>query len=312
MTPSPKLASYNGRLIDEAEATIHALAPAVKYASALFEGCRAYWNAEQESLLAFRLPDHIDRLFDGMRILRFEAAIDRETLTRWVLNLIRQQEIRQGLYFRILAFIDGRGDQGARGPVSFIITQAPLGRGAEFERGFRLGVSSWVRVADRAMPPRVKCIANYHNGRLGILDAQQQGFDYPLFLTEAGKVAETAGSCLFLLRRGRVVTPSVTSDILESITRDTVLRLLADDGIAVEERAVDRTETYLAEEAFITGTHQEVCPVVSIDGLPIGRGEPGPFVRRLQGRYLDLVEGRSADPEGWRLPITRTDVAKSD
>ncbi|MEQ8654861.1 MAG: branched-chain-amino-acid transaminase [Kiloniellales bacterium] len=312
MTSSKRLASYNGQIIAEDEAKIHALSPAVKYASALFEGCRAYWNAEQQTLLAFRLADHIDRLFDGMRILRFEAEIDRETLTKWVLELIQRQGERQGLYFRILAFIDGRGDQGARGPVSFIVTQAPLGRGVEFERGFRLGVSSWVRVADRAMPPRVKCIANYHNGRLGILDAQQQGFDYPLFLTEAGKVAETAGSCLFLVKRGRVVTPSVTSDILESITRDTVLSLLAEDGITVEERAVDRSETYLAEEAFITGTHQEVCPVVAIDGLPIGTGKPGPFVRKLQQRYLDLVEGRSADPQGWRRAIALSSVAQND
>ncbi len=303
MTSPKRLASLNGRIIDEAEATLHALSPAVKYASALFEGCRAYWNSEQQRLLAFRLADHIDRLFDGMRILRFDAEIDRQTLTGWVLELIRRQGEAQDLYFRILAFIDGRGDQGARGPVSFIITLAPLGRGAEFERGFRLGVSSWVRVADRAMPPRVKCIANYHNGRLGILDAQQQGFDYPLFLTEAGKVAETAGSCLFLLRRGRVVTPSVTSDILESITRDSVLSLLAEQGTPVEERAVDRSEVYLADEAFVTGTHQEVCPVVSLDGLPIGNGQPGAFVRKLQSCYLDLVEGRSADPKGWRLPI---------
>ncbi|GAB5468348.1 MAG: branched-chain amino acid transaminase [Rhodospirillales bacterium] len=303
MAQPATLASYNGRLIDEADATLHALSPAVKYASALFEGCRAYWCAEERQLYAFRLADHIDRLFDGLRILRFETEVDRPTLTRWALDLIAATGLREDLYFRILAFIDGRGDQGARGPVSFIVTVAPLGRGREFEAGFKLGVSSWVRVADRAMPPRVKCIANYHNGRLGILDAQQQGFDYPLFLTEGGKVAETAGSCLFLVKKGAVVTPSVTSDILESITRDCAIRLLREREIAVIERAVDRSETYLAEEAFVTGTHQEICPVVAIDGLPIGEGRPGPLVRALQSRFLELVEGRSPDPYGWRRPI---------
>ena len=203
---------------------------------------------------------------------------------------------------RILAFIDGRGDQGARGPVSFIVTTSTLGRGREFTEGFRLGVSSWVRVADRAMPPRVKCIANYHNGRLGILDAQEQGYDYPLFLTETGKVSETAGSCIFLLKNGLVHTPSGTSDILESITRDTVIQMLRARGVEVRERPIDRSELYLADEAFITGSHQEVCPVVSIDNLKVGDGVPGPFVKALQEDYLGVVEGQQG-PDNWRTPV---------
>lgn len=303
MTAETRKASYNGRIIDEEDARIHCLAPAVKYASAVFEGCRAYWNKTDGKLYAFRLADHIDRLFDGMRILRFETEVSRDQLTDWVLTLIRENDYRETMYFRILAFIDGKGDQGARSPVSFIVTTSVLGRGREFTEGFRLGVSSWIRVSDRAMPPRVKCIANYHNGRLGILDAQEQGFDYPLFMTENGKVAETAGSCLFLMRNDKVVTPDTTSDILESITRETAISLLREHGVDVMERPVDRTELYLAEEAFITGTHQEICPVVSIDGLEIGKGEPGPFVRALQQKYLDLVEGNSPDQNGWRLAV---------
>ena len=184
MTEPGRHACYNGTFIEEADAKIHALAPAVKYASAVFEGCRAYWDEDAKQLWTFRLSDHIERLFDGMRILRFATDVTPDVVTAWCVELLRQNEHRSNSYFRILAFIDGFGDQGARGPVSFIVTSAPLGRGREFEVGFRLGVSAWVRVADRAMPPRVKCIANYHNGRLGILDAQEQGYDYPLFLTE--------------------------------------------------------------------------------------------------------------------------------
>lgn len=303
MKSTTRKASYNGRIIDEDDAKIHALAPAVKYASAVFEGCRAYWSETEGCLYAFRLKDHIDRLFDGMRILRFETDVARETLTDWVLTLIRENDYRETMYFRVLAFIDGKGDQGSRAPVSFIVTTSALGRGREFTEGFRLGVSSWIRVSDRAMPPRVKCIANYHNGRLGILDAQEQGYDYPLFMTENGKVAETAGSCIFLIRHGKVVTPDVSSDILESITRETAIMLLRNSGIEVVERQVDRTELYLAEEAFITGTHQEVCPVISIDGLAIGSGVCGPLVKKLQNQYLDLVEGRSPDPNGWRQAV---------
>ena len=294
-----KWASYNGEIIAESEAKIHALAPAVKYASAVFEGCRAYWRPSQSQLFAFRLRDHVERLFEGMRILRFETGVSPEQLTNWTLEVIRKNGLAEDCYFRILAFIDGFGDQGSRGPVSFIVTTAPLGRGREFKEGFRLGVSSWVRISDRAMPPRVKCIANYHNGRLGILDAQEQGFDYPLFLTETGKVSETAGSCLFLVRRGQVVTPDISSDILESITRDTAIHLLSGNAINVCERKVDRSELYLAEEAFITGTHQEICPVVSFDGMLVGDGQPGVFVRDLQQQFLDLVEGRSDCPDEW-------------
>ena len=297
-----RFASYNGQIIPEENATIHALAPVVKYASAVFEGCRAYWNTEQEQLYAFRLAEHVDRLFDGMRILRFETDATRDQVTQWALELLRKNGYRETAYFRILAFIDGKGDQGSRGPVSFILTTSTLTRGREFTDGFRLGVSSWVRVSDRAMPPRVKCIANYHNGRLGILDAQEQGYDYPLFLTETGKVSETAGSCIFLVRGGVVHTPSGTSDILESITRDTVIQMLRERGTEVRERVIDRSELYLADEAFITGTHQEVCPVVSVDNLKYRDGTPGPFVRELQDAYLNVVEG-SAGPDEWRTPV---------
>jgi len=297
-------ASMNGEIIKIEDAKIHVLTPAAKYASAVFEGLRGYWNPEQEKLFLFRLNDHIRRMFDGMKILRFETDATPQQIHDWTIDLMRANNHRETIHFRIFAFIDGFGMQGSCGPVSYCITSTVAPRKAAFVDGIRLGVSSWLRISDTVMPPRVKCVANYHNGRLAILQAEAEGFDYPLFLTAHGKVSETAGSCLFLVKNSRVITPDLGSDILESITRDTAIRIARDEmGVDVEERPVDRSEIYLADEAFITGSHQEIRPVISLDGIKIGSGKRGPFVEEIQNRYIDLVEGRTESPDGWCLPV---------
>ena len=297
-------ASVNGRIVPVEEATVHILSPAMKYASALFEGCRGYWNSDREALLLFRLDCHLKRLFQGMKILRFESDVTPKTLRGWAMDLIRANGHRETMYFRINAYIDGTGNQGSRGPVSFAITTTPLQRSEAFEKGMRLGVSAWLRVADAAMPPRVKSIANYHNGRLAILDADAAGYDYPLFLTQSGKVSETAGSCFFIVRDGVIITPDVASDILESITRDSAIWLAREKlGFQVLERPVDRSEVYIAEEAFLTGTHHEIRPVTALDSVAIGSGVAGPMTRRLQQAYIDLAEGRDDSRPDWKIEL---------
>lgn len=293
-------ASINGEVMAVENAKVHILTPALKYASAVFEGLRAYWNADDEALYAFRLDDHVGRLFDGMKVLRFETDATPGQVRDWTLALLRTNAHRETIHFRILAYIDGHGMQGSRGPVSFGITSTIAPRTPAFRDGYRLGVTSWLRISDAVMPPRVKCIANYQNGRLAIMEAEEAGYDYPLFLTVAGKVSETAGSCIFIVKNGKVITPDVTSDILESITRDCVLRIARDAmGLEVVERPLDRTEIYLADEAFIAGSHQEIRPVISLDKIRIGTGERGPLVEDLQNRYIDIVENRTPSQPGW-------------
>jgi branched-chain amino acid aminotransferase len=165
-------------------------------------------------------------------------------------------------------------------------------------------VSSWTRLRDNSSPPRVKTTANYVNGRLASMQAKQDGYDTAILVTDAGKVSEGPGACLFGIRNGVPITPDFSQDILESITRDTLLKGFGEwMGLKVEERAIGRSELYACEEVFFCGSGQEVLPVVNIDGLPIGSGRVGPITAKLQKHYFDVVSGRDASHPEWRTAV---------
>jgi branched-chain amino acid aminotransferase len=183
----------------------------------------------------------------------------------------------------------------------------PRRRGRIAEGGLRCCVSSWARTSDNAIPIRLKCGANYQNGRLAQLQAQADGYDAPIFLTRQGKVAEGTGASLFIVRKGALVTPTITSDILESVTRATLIEEVCPNvlGLDVVERDIDRTELYVAEEAFFCGTGYEITPITSIDRFPLGQGEVGSITRRLQAAYASLVRGTDRRYPEWRTPVYR-------
>jgi branched-chain amino acid aminotransferase len=190
------------------------------------------------------------------------------------------------------------------GPVGFTAAAMPREKPKYAETGMSLGVSSWQRLADNASPPRIKSTANYQNGRLAQLQAKSDGYDGAIMLTGDGKVSETPIACLFIVREGRLITPDAGSDILESITRDTLLTLHRElTGQEAEQRRVDRSELYFADEMFICGTGQEILPVTSVDRLPVGSGEVGPMTRRLRQRYFDIVRGNTSDHPEWRTIV---------
>ena len=172
------------------------------------------------------------------------------------------------------------------------------------ESGMSLGVSSWQRLSDNASPPRIKCTANYHNARLTMLQAKADGYDGALMLTPQGKVSEAPIACFFMVRDGKLITPDKTSNILESITRDTIITRYKElTGFDVEERTVDRSELYFAEEAFLCGTGQEILPVTAIDKLPVGDGSVGPLTQQLRQDYFNIVRGVCDDHPEWRTPV---------
>jgi branched-chain amino acid aminotransferase len=180
----------------------------------------------------------------------------------------------------------------------------PFKSALEAERGCRAAVSSWLKVPDVSMPPRVKAFANYHNARLAAVEARENGHDWPILLTDQHKVSEGAGACVALVRDGLVITPSVTSSLLESITRATVLTLLQEMGVEAVERDVDRSELYIADEVFFMGTGWEILPVTFVDGLQVGDGSPGPITTRLQRAYARLVRGQSPHHGEWLTEVT--------
>jgi branched-chain amino acid aminotransferase len=302
-----KYVYFNGNVVPWQEARVHIFSPVAKYGIGVFEGIRGYWNAEAEEMYLFRLQEHMRRLDYAQAVMRFETPVPGESLIEPLIDLVRANQFRETIHARVQIYLDGAGDVSAVGPVGVAITAIPRPLPKQVSEGVSAQVSSWIRISDRSMPARVKCNANYHNGRLAMLQARHDGYRAPILLNMEGKVSEGPSMCLFIVREGRPITPAITNDVLESITRRTVLELArAHLGVEPCERDVDRSELYAAEEAFFCGTGWEVTPIVSIDGLPIGSGRAGPFVRRLQKLYFDVVEGRRRDHAHWRTPVYRS------
>jgi branched-chain amino acid aminotransferase len=293
---------FNGEWVPCGDAKVHIYTPAVKYGAGVFEGICAYKTPDGMSV--FRLKEHLARLEYSQRVMRFERIYTAADLTEPVLEVVRRNGFSETVHIRPTVYVDGIGEAGAPGPIGVAVTAVQRKRSANTESGCRVQVSSWQRISDLSMPTRVKAHANYNNSRFATTQARQDGYDTALLMNAKGQVAEGPAMCFFMVRDGKVVTPSITSSILESITRDTVLTLCREElGMETVERDIDRSELYAAEEAFFCGTAWEVTPINEIDGLAVGAGKPGPVVRNLQTAYFDLVEGRVADKRGWRTPV---------
>ena len=298
------LVYQNGAFVPWREATVHVFSPALKYGAAVFEGVRGYWSEERGCMLLFRLHDHMKRMEASQRILRFETVVGADEMEAAVIELVRRNGFRENVHIRPTAYLGGDGEASAIGPVEIVITAIRRGTPKIAETGCRAQVSSWERLSDRVMPGRAKAVGNYNNSRLAGIQAKRDGYDTALLLNRAGKISEGPSMCFFLVRDGVPVTSSITSDILESITRDTIIALLQDElGLATNEREIDRSELFLAEEAFFCGTGWEVTPVIDVDGAPIGDGSVGPIVKRLQQAYFETVTGVKEDTHGWLTAV---------
>lgn len=300
----PRFVIFDGEIVPWDEARVHVFSPAVKYGAGVFEGIRGYWNEEHEQLYVFRLAEHMQRLDYSQRMMRFEPVVDVGMIADRTLALLRANEVRETVHIRPTVLVDGEGESSAQGPTLLAITAVPRPLPERVKTGCSAQVSSWERVSDRAMPMRVKANANYNNARFAALQAKHDGYESAIFLNRNGKLAEGPGMCLFLVRDGIPITPSITSDILESITRATVLELLRDRlGRAPLERDVDRSELGAAQEAFFCGTGWEITPITRIDGMPVGDGTVGPLTRELQRVYFDVVHNRVAGYGEWCTPV---------
>ena len=300
---NPKYVFMNDEIVPFEDAKVHVSTAAFKFGTAVFEGLRGYWNEQHEQMYLFQMNAHMRRLEFSQKFMRFERIFDAEHVTAKTIELLRANEFRATVHSMTTVFVDGFGGPTVSGPVGLVITAAERGGPGLTEQGCTAQVSSWQRVPDNAMPMRVKCNANYQNGRLAGLQAKADGYDTALLLNMRGKVSEGPGMCFFMIRDGVACTPHTGSDILESITRATVLELLREMGVEIAERDIDRSELPAAEEAFFCGTAWEVTPITSIDRLPIGSGEPGPMVRKLQKRFFDVARGVSDDHPQWRTPV---------
>lgn len=295
---------FKGEIINVNDAKINILSPTSQFGLNVFEGIPCYWNEENQQLYAFRLDDHYDRLARSTILIQIHNPYSREELKQAFMDVIRANEYKQNLSVRQTLFVDGFGSWGSSEPVDMFIAPIPKGgMSKEYnKKGLDVCITSWRRISDNNLSPRIKCGANYINSRVGQREALRNGYDTCIFLNEVGKVSEGPGSCFFMVRNGELITPQLTDAVLESITRDTVIQLAGYLGIKVVERSIDRTELYTCDEAFLCGSAMEVTPVLSVDRYQITE-DAGEITDKLHRAYLDAAKGRISEYRDWVTPI---------
>jgi branched-chain amino acid aminotransferase len=289
----------NGELVDWADAKVHVGAHGLHYGSGVFEGIRAYETPKGSAV--FRLTDHLQRLQNSAQLLNMELPYSVDDLRSASMELIGANG-RDECYLRPIAFF-GYGELGvaaASNPVDVVIMSWPWGTylGAEgFEKGIRAKISSWTRVGPNVIPHVAKATGIYLNSMLAVMEANRAGYDEAILLTDDGFIADGSGENVFIVKDGTIYTPDLSASILPGITRDTIIQIAQDLGHTVVEKQLIRTDLYLADEAFMTGTAAEVTPLREVDDQWIG--PPGPVTRAIQTAYLDTVRGKSERWAHW-------------
>ena len=296
----------NGDYVDVAKASIPVRTHAFLYGTAVFEGIRAYWNEEEKQLYAFRVPEHYERLIRSAKIMHMDPLHTVDEYCEITKSLLKKNNYKEDAYMRPTLYKSAQkvGPGLYDNPDSFMIIANKMGDYIDTSKGLKVCVSSWRRNSDNAIPPRAKVAGSYANAALIKTDAHNAGFDDAIVLDEQGQVTEGSAMNLFLVQNGKLVTTMKTDNILVGITRNTIMELAKDVlGLEVEERAIDRTELYISDEAFYCGTGAQVSPIVSIDGRKLGNGQVGPIAKDLQKLYFDVVKGRVPKYKKWCMPI---------
>lgn len=298
------LVYFDGRTVPLRDAQVNILTHALHYGTGVFEGIRGYWSAEAEDLFLVRCEEHYLRWKANCRMLGIEPRHSAEELTEITAELVRLNGFRTDVYVRPLAYMSSpRIGVRPDGNSSFAIVAIPFGVYIDSSKGLHAGIVSWRRLEDHALPARGKICGAYVNSVLATTEAHRHGYDEAILLNESGHVAEGATCNLFMVRHGRLVTPPPSDNILEGITRASIIELARRElHLDVAERSIDRTELYCCDEVFLTGTAVEVAPVTRIDHVPVGSGQIGVVTAHLRELYSQAVHGRIIDYHTWLHP----------
>ena len=297
---------FNKQFVPLVEANLSIRTNALHYGSSVFEGIRAYWNPNEQQLFVFRLPEHYERMLNSCKVLKLKVGHDLKELCALTVDLLRRNQPKEDSYIRPIAYVRSEGltPKLVGYDTGFAIYTLPLGDYIDTSGGLKVGFSSWRRISDNSIPARCKVSGGYVNSALAKTEALEQGYDEALLLTQDGFLSEGSAENIFLIRDGVLVTPDLSQDILEGVTRNTLISLCRDElGFPVVERQVGRTEVYVAEEVFLCGTGAQVSPVVEVDRRPIGTGKIGPLTARIQQLYFDVVRGRHPKYRHWCTPV---------
>ena len=299
-------AFFRGELVPLRDARVSVMTHAFNYGTAVFEGIRAYWNADEGQLFALDLVPHFERIKNSARLLFMEVPYTAEQLAAQAIEMLRRDGLKEDVYIRPLIYKSSEtiGVRLHNLDADVVIFGIPFGMYIDTESGIRAQVSSWRRTDDNAIPARGKITGAYVNGALAKSEAQMNGFDEAIVLTQDGHVSEGSAENLFLVKGGRLITPPVTDNILEGITRRRIMQVARERfEVATEERSIDRTELYSADEVFLCGTGAQLSPVVEIDRRMIGNGRVGPITRQLHDLYFEAVRGKVDAYRDWLTPV---------
>jgi branched-chain amino acid aminotransferase len=308
--PAPRdlgdvIAYFEGQFVPMRDAKVSIMTHAFMYGTATFEGIRAYWNAEQGKLYGLKLREHVERIRQSCRILMMENVPSVDELTGLIVETVRRNHFREDAYIRP-SFYKSTKAIGVRLhhlENELYIIAIPFGNYVDTDHGIRVMTSSWRRNADEALPARGKIVGGYVNMAFQKSEAELNGYDEAVVLTADGHVNEASAANLFMVRDGVALTPPVHDDLLEGVTRKAMIELLTNERVPVEERSIDRSELYVADELFLCGTGVQISPVTEIDHRPIGSGEIGPITSLAKDRYFDAVRGRLPEYRHWLTEI---------
>lgn len=300
---------FDGKFIPEGEAKLSVRTHALHYGTGCFEGIRAYYSESENALLVFRMREHYERLAQSGKILFMKLPHSVDELCDITTQLLQKNFAKQDTYIRPLLY---KADPAVGNFLlpklrdGFFIYTTPLGRYLNVEKGIRTNISSWRRIPDYAIPPRGKITGSYVNTALAKTESLLAGYEEALLLDNDGHVVEGSAENLFMIKNGALVTPDLSDDILQGITRETIIMLAEKEfNLPVIERSIDRSEIYQADEVFLVGTGAEVSPVISVDAREIGNGDTGPITKKIKNYYFDLVHGKIAKYKNFVTRVTK-------
>jgi len=301
-----KHAFFEGKIVPLSEAKISIATHAFLYGTAVFGGMRAYWNEDKKHIFLFRPYDHFHRLLHSARMMAMQTSYDEESLIQLTLDLLRTDNWQQDVYMRPSFY---KADLGIGVRLhdlkdEFYMFVLAFDKYVKNDTNAHVTFSSWRRIDDNVIPARGKVSGAYANSALIKTDANRAGFDEALVLDNNGHVSEGSAMNIFMLRDGVLVTPPITDNILEGITRRSVIELARSElGLEVVERSIDRTEVFIAEEMFMTGTAAQITTVTKVDHRPIGAGVMGPITTKLRALFEDVVRGKNKKYEHWSIEV---------
>lgn len=301
------IAYFEGDYVRLGDANVNIMTHAFMYGTAVFEGIRAYWNQEQGVLYGLKIREHMDRIRRNANILLMEDLPSVDELVRIVVETIRRNDFHEDVYVRPCFYKSSRSIGVRLHHLDHRLTvfAVPFGNYVDTDRGIRIMSSSWRRNTDDALPARGKIVGGYVNMAFQKSEAELNGFDEALVMTADGHASEASAANMFVIRDGTLITPPVSDDILEGVTRRAMLELADVLGVPVEIRSIDRSEIYVADEMLLCGTGVQLSPVVELDHRPVGSGKIGPITRQLHDAYFGAVRGRDPRFAHWLTPITR-------